>query len=353
MNRHLYRTLVMALAAVALAVTASPADARKDKKKAEEQAQAEELKEIESAEDGVLLEAIPDVPGPRRTIAVGKFETNGSPAEVYTGMPVESGLAAMMVTALREAGRFIVVERAQLQQVLAEQELAAGKLTKQEGRAEVGQLFNAQIIVYGAVTEFGDADRGGGFSIGVGGGSPLGKSTTAGASIQSNTGKVAIDIRLVDTTTGEVVDSFTVKEKAKSKSFDIAGGYSGISMGTNQFYKTPLGEASRKAITRAVAMIAKRAGNVTWSSQVVEVEGAGLYISSGANAGLKAGDQFMIERIVKKLTDPSTGEVLSIRKAQLATVTLTSVEPKISYGSFALTGADAPQRGDLVFKTGP
>lgn len=352
MRGRVCRSLVGVFAAVALVVGVSPADARK-KKDEEPPAQTQELQEIESAEDGVLLEAIPDVPGPRRTIAVGKFETNGSPAEVYTGMPVESGLAAMMVTALREAGRFIVVERAQLQQVLAEQELGAGKLTRQEGRAEVGQLFNAQIIVYGAVTEFGDADRGGGFSIGVGGGSPLGKSTTAGASIQSNTGKVAIDIRLVDTTTGEVVDSFTVKEKAKSKSFDIAGGYSGIGMGTNQFYKTPLGEASRKAITRAVAMIARRAGSVTWSSQVVEVEGAGLYISSGANAGLKAGDQFMIERVVKKLTDPTSGEVLSIRKAQLATVTLTSVEPKISYGSFAPIGADAPQRGDLVYKTGP
>jgi curli biogenesis system outer membrane secretion channel CsgG len=305
------------------------------------------------AEEGVLLEPVPEVPGPRRTVAVGGFETNGTPEQVYTGMPVESGLAAMLVTALRESGRFIVVERTHLQQVLAEQELAAGSLTKKEGRPEVGQLYNAQLIIYGAVTEFGAADKGGGFSVGVGGGGLLGNKTTAGASIQSNTGKVAIDIRLVDTTTGEVVDSFTVKEKAKSKSFDVAGGYSGITMGTNRFYKTPLGEASRKAITRAVAMIAQRAGGVNWTSLVVEVDGETVYINAGDNAGLRPGDQFLVERVVKKLTDPATGETLSIRKAQLATVTLTTVEPKLSYGNYAVVGGEAPQRGDLVVKAGP
>ncbi|HPF47864.1 MAG: hypothetical protein KDF58_08435 [Alphaproteobacteria bacterium] len=301
------------------------------------------------AEEGILDGKIPQVKGPRRTVAVGKFDSIGSFAANYGDWSIGGGLSSMFVTALREADRFIVVERANLQQVLAEQELAAGGLTRQEGRPQSGNLQNAQIIIYGAVTEFDAGNKGGGLSLGVSSGA-LGSLLGGGASLQGKSGTVGLDIRLVDTSSGEIIDSFSVKETAKSRSFDVNAGYKGINLGTNQFYKTPLGQAARKAITKAVQNIARKSEDVKWSSSVVEYDGSEIYLNFGENAGLKSGDKFVVERVIKRLTDPTTGEVLSVRKKELGIITLTGVEERLSYGDYAAIDTTPPERGDMAVK---
>jgi len=301
------------------------------------------------AEEGILDGKIPQVKGPRRTVAVGKFDSIGSFAANYGDWSIGGGLSSMFVTALREADRFIVVERANLQQVLAEQELAAGGLTRQEGRPQSGNLQNAQIIIYSAVTEFDAGNKGGGLSLGVSSGA-LGSLLGGGASLQGKSGTVGLDIRLVDTSSGEIIDSFSVKETAKSRSFDVNAGYKGINLGTNQFYKTPLGQAARKAITKAVQNIARKSEDVKWSSSVVEYDGSEIYLNFGENAGLKSGDKFVVERVIKRLTDPTTGEVLSVRKKELGIITLTGVEERLSYGDYAAIDTTPPERGDMAVK---
>ncbi|MEZ5758351.1 MAG: CsgG/HfaB family protein [Emcibacteraceae bacterium] len=301
------------------------------------------------AEEGILDGKIPQVKGPRRTVAVGKFDSIGSFAANYGDWSIGGGLSSMFVTALREADRFIVVERANLQQVLAEQELAAGGLTRQEGRPQSGNLQNAQIIIYGAVTEFDAGNKGGGLSLGVSSGA-LGSLLGGGASLQGKSGTVGLDIRLVDTSSGEIIDSFSVKETAKSRSFDVNAGYKGMNLGTNQFYKTPLGQAARKAITKAVQNIARKSEYVKWSSSVVEFDGSEIYLNYGENAGLKSGDKFVVERIVRRLTDPTTGELLSVRKKELGIITLTGVEERLSYGDYAAIDTTPPERGDMAVK---
>ncbi len=57
---------------------------------------------------------------------------------------------------------------------------------------------------------------------------------------------------------------------------------------------------------------------------------------------------FMIERVVKKLTDPTTLEVLSIRKKALGIIEIAGVEKKVSFGPFQPLEVEPPQRGDLV-----
>ena len=123
-----------------------------------------------------------------------------------------------------------------------------------------------------------------------------------------------------------------------------------INIGTNQFYNTPLGEATREAITQAVEKIVARGGQVQWSSLVVDYDGQDVYVNAGQNARLNVGDRFVVQRIVKTFTDPSTGEVLGTRKAELGVVTLSGVDPKMSYGSYMPLQQAPPQRGDLVMQ---
>jgi hypothetical protein len=169
-----------------------------------------------------------------------------------------------------------------------------------------------------------------------------------GLSQQSTKGTVGMDIRVVDTTTGVVLETHRVRESISSEGWDVSAGYKGVSFGTNQFDKTPLGQASRAAIVRAVEFIAVRAEKTPWTGQVVEYDGKRLYINAGERSGMKAGDQLMIERAGKVMTDPTTGEVLSVRKEEIGVLRLTKVEEKISSGSFTPLSSKPPQRGDFA-----
>src|SRR5690606_2099127 len=72
------------------------------------------------ADPGVLTGKVPAVKGPKRVVAVARFDAVGSFTAVYGNWDVGGGLEAMLITALMESGRFIVVERAHIQPILAE-----------------------------------------------------------------------------------------------------------------------------------------------------------------------------------------------------------------------------------------
>ncbi|MCP5366387.1 MAG: hypothetical protein H6907_16870 [Hyphomicrobiales bacterium] len=328
--------LVLALAAL---VAAGPAVA-------DEQAQ-------------VLTDPVPQIQGPKRVVAVGKFDAVGAFKQKYGDWDVGGGVSSMLTTALKESDRFIVLERANVSQILSEQELKGQKLVHQGSGPQIGKIIGVNIMIYGSVVEFGADDQGGGFSLGAsgssgggGGGGLLGSVLSAAVSKQSSSGKVVLEVRFVDTTTTEILEVFRAAEDIDNSSWDLSLGYKGISMGTNQFYKTPLGHAVRKAITRIVIQAAARANQTPWSAQVVEFDQQEIYINAGGRAGVRVGDRFQVERIVKIFTDPSTGQILGKRKKVVGTIELTGVEDKLAFGSFVPLSNLEPQRGDLVVMEG-
>lgn len=299
----------------------------------------------------ILTEEIREIEGPKRVVAVGKFDAIGAFKEKYGDWDIGGGVSAMMTTALQESGRFIVMERANVNQILSEQQLKGQNLVHQGSGPQVGKIIGVNLMVYGSVTEFGTDDEGGGFSIGGSGGG-IGSLLSGALSRQSSSGRVAMDIRIVDTTTTEVLETYKVSEEIESSSFDVNFGAEGMNLGTNQFYKTPLGGAVRQAITRAVQQIAVEANDVPWSANVVDVDAQELYINAGGRAGLRKGDKFNIKRTTKVFTDPNTGQVLSSRQKTLGVLEVTGVEPKLSYGTFLPLSDLQPQRGDMVVWTG-
>lgn len=288
----------------------------------------------------------PKLSGPKRTVAVGKFDAIGAFTSKYGGWDIGGGLAAMLTSALVHSGQFVVIERAELKEVLSEQELKAGGLVNRETGPKLGKLAGVQFLIYGAVTEFGAQDKGGGLNLGISGfgGLPF----QFGGATESATGKVAMDIRVVDTTTGEILESHTVSKMIESSAFNLSAGYSGISLGGDQFEKTPLGEATRGAIQDAVAAIIATAGKVPWTGLVIDADGGEIYINAGARSGLKKGDMFMIERVVKTFTDPATGQVLGTRRKALGVLKLSGVQAKMAFGGYSRLEKELPRRGDMV-----
>ena len=294
----------------------------------------------------VLTRPVGMVTGPKRVVSVGKFDSIGAFNAKYGEWDIGGGLSAMLTTALTESGRFIVLERAQLRQLTTEQELKASGVTNPETGPELGKLAGVQFLIFGAVTEFGADDRGGGFSFGGarGGSNPL----SGALSTQSASGAVAMDVRIVDASTGQVTEVYKVKEPLESRGMDLSFGAKGMSLGSNQFLRTPLGEAVRRAITQVVDRLVAEANRRPWLGLVVEVNGREIVINAGANSGLRPGDRFVIERVGRKMTDPATGEVLAVRRQEVAFVEVTSVEEKIAIGTFEALANEPPRRGDTV-----
>lgn len=135
--------------------------------------------------------------------------------EFRSGVPELSAAAAadMFTTALIDSGQFRVVERAELNQtVVREKQLnAAGQTT---GTAAQKQLRGAQYIFEGTVSETnsGQSQKQGGLNIG---------GLTLGGSRNQDT--IAIDVRILDADTGEVLDSIAVRKPVKSSGSSLGG----------------------------------------------------------------------------------------------------------------------------------
>lgn len=338
--------LVAALATLALCALADPTAALA-KKKGNKSDRIDAAKHAAS----LLSAPLPEIPGPRRTVAVMKFTARHDFLRQYGLSDVGGGLTAMLTTALVESGRFIVLERANLGDAFAEQELGASGLVTNESAARVGAVTGAQWIVTGAVTEFSAVAKGRGFSIGLGGlGGFGGKRDKLGVGLspQSKRGIVGVDVRVIDAATSEVVAAFHVRKDIKSKGLKVSLDYDDVSLGGNNFIKTPLGVAARAAINDVAQQFAGVVAREAWSGQVVDFTDGEIAINAGGDAGVRDGDTFRVYRVTKVLTDPATGQTIGRRTKPIGRVVIGGVESQVAFGSFEPTADGTPRRGDVV-----
>lgn len=171
------------------------------------------------------------------SIGVSEFKNETSASWWYSD--VGRDLAGMLTNELASLGKFKIVERAKLGAVLDEQDLAdSGRISKSSG-AKIGKLTGAQYLVFATVTSFDSQSRGTGGGVSFRGISVGGKKEDA---------YIAVDLRVVDTTTGEIAYSRTVE--ARASSYGIAGGVSrgGFSGQLGKYENTPTGKAIRAVI---------------------------------------------------------------------------------------------------------
>lgn len=199
---------------------------------------------------------LPPYSGPRARIAVADFDVKAARAYGEIG----TGLREMLVTALVNSSRFSVVERQVLDAVMKEQELgASGAANQNAGGAQRGMIKTADLIITAAVTEFEPNASGGG--AGFGGGGHVASGVLGGLIGGSmNKAHMALDIRIIDASTSEVLASTRVQGQAK----DWAGGFMagfmgswGLGAGLNAYANTPMEKAIRVCIIEAVKYIAQ------------------------------------------------------------------------------------------------
>lgn len=148
-------------------------------------------------------------------------------------------LAGMVTNELAGTGNFRVVERSKLEHVLREQDLGATGRVRKGTAAKLGKLTGAKYLVMGTLTAFEQSSQGTGGGLSFGGISIGGKQEKA---------YMAVDLRVVDTTSGEIAFSRTVEANSSSSGFNLGlykGGFGGK---LAQHKKTPVGKAIRAVI---------------------------------------------------------------------------------------------------------
>jgi curli biogenesis system outer membrane secretion channel CsgG len=286
--------------------------------------------------DDAAATQLPEYKGVKQAVGVSDFTNEASYRSQWT---LGDNLRFMLESALFETGRFVIVERAELGNVMAEQDLqAGGRAAASTDVAQTGKIRSARYIASGAVTEVSDDTSGDGGGIGIRG---------LRIGVSSSKSAVVVMVKLIDTTTGEVVASKRIRGEAGKTGLRLGVARHGVGGDLSSFAKTPLGEAAQDCIDQAVKFIAENMEDFEIEGSVVTLAGDQIVVSLGENYGIGAGQKLTVRTEGEILTDPATGAVLDkIEGETIATIEVTRVRDKISYCK--LLDGTMPERGATV-----
>jgi curli biogenesis system outer membrane secretion channel CsgG len=148
-------------------------------------------------------------------------------------------LQDMLISELASTKAFRVLERKEIDAVMGEQNMSASGRVDKATKVKMGKLKGAQYLVAATVSAYEENTSGTGGGIGIAGFSIGGKKEKA---------YMAVDLKVIDTTTGEIADARTVEASSSSGGLSLGGHIGILSGGLSQYSKTPTGKAIRACI---------------------------------------------------------------------------------------------------------
>lgn len=178
-------------------------------------------------------------------LAVIEFSNTTAAGWWTGGMGTE--LADMLTNELAATEKFKMVERKQLASVLGEQDLGASGRVSAKTAAKVGKMTGAKFLVSGTVSAYEEDVKGSGGAIRVKG---IGLGGSKGEAY------MAIDLRVIDSTTGEIEFTRTVEARSSSKSIGVSASKGSVGGSFGKMEKTPAGKAIRACVIEASEYLA-------------------------------------------------------------------------------------------------
>ena len=164
--------------------------------------------------------------------------TNQTSAGWWSGS-MGSELQDMLAAELANIGAFQVLERKEIDAVLGEQNLGASGRIDSQTKAKIGKIKGAKYLVAGTVSAFEEQTSGTGGGISIMGLSVGGKNDKA---------YMAVDLKVIDTTTGEIVDARTIEASSTSYGLALGASVGSVSGNLGNYEKTPTGKAIRACV---------------------------------------------------------------------------------------------------------
>jgi hypothetical protein len=227
----------------------------------------------------------------------------------------------MLMTRLIDSDRFIVVERADLDVIAAEQRITG---------ADSSSLIGVDTIVVGSVNEFG-------------------RRTEGQAGFLSSTMRQAVDarvsIRLVDVDTGVAFFSADGQGSATNEAGEVAG------FGSRAGYDGTLNDRAISAsIDDLVNNIIIELHDRPWRTDILEIQGQQVFIAGGERMGIRAGDEFELVARGETVVSRTTGLPITLPGTAIARVRVLSFfgDGELSEGSVAeIISGSLPPSADL------
>jgi curli biogenesis system outer membrane secretion channel CsgG len=274
-----------------------------------------------------------------------------------TQVDIGQGISALLTSKVSQDGKFTVVERRKVANIMKEQDFGASNRVKKGTAARIGQIRGADFTLMGDIVVFGRDDRRNAAGVGVGvsgAGGVIGGSKSTGKAV------VVLAYRLVDNESSEIVASGEARGESQRTSKGGMGGFfaggvlvgGGFSSNASNFGQTIIGEAVMDAVAKLSADLSNRGAGAASSAKEIEVEanvadisGSNITINAGSAAGITNGMKLTVFRKGKEIKDPTTGEVLDVQTDRIGELVITSVRERIATGAYS--GA-AAKVGDIV-----
>jgi curli biogenesis system outer membrane secretion channel CsgG len=300
----------------------------------------------------------------KKRVAVVDFDyatvQSGVNALFGANKDIGKGIADLLVDKLVQGGTFSVIERKQLDKILAEQNFANSDRADASTAAKIARVLGVDAIIIGSITQFGRDDK----KTDVGGGAlgnVTGRFGLGGVRKTQSSAVVQVTARMIDTSTAEILASVTAKNEASRSGTGILGSGgsvygpeagAGIDMASRNFADTIIGEATTKTVSDLAKQLESKAG--TLPTVAVSIDGlvadaapdGTVIINVGSKNGVKVGDKLSIKRKVRDVRDPATGKILRSIEDPVGAITITEVDTGSAVGKFSGTGT--AKVGDTV-----
>jgi curli biogenesis system outer membrane secretion channel CsgG len=279
-------------------------------------------------------------PTRRPRVAVLDFDyatvQSASNAMFGTDIDVGKGISDLLITNLVKDGTFSVFERQALDKLMAEQNFSNSNRADPATAARLGKLAGVDVIIIGAITEFGNETKN--QNVGGSGGNWHGFGV-GGIGHSNSKANVVINARIVNVDTGEIVAVGAGAGQSSRSSTSLLGGggnwhgfgSGNVDFGSSNFQNTIIGEATKAAVDKLTADLESSSSKVTVRTIKVDglvaaVDGGQIVLNVGAKAGVKVGDQLQVLRVTKEIKDPATGAIIRRLSSTVGVIRATDVD---------------------------
>jgi curli biogenesis system outer membrane secretion channel CsgG len=230
----------------------------------------------------------------KRKVAIGRFtnETRYGKA-LLTGDqidPLGRQTSDMLSARLVESGKYIVLERPDLNLARNEQQLSGMN----------GNIVGADTLIVGSLTEFG-------------------RSIEAQSGFLSNTKKqvarAKVELRLVDVRTGRVFFSASGSGEASTEAGTVFG------FGSEAGYDATLNDrAIGAAISDVLNELISKLEERPWRSDILKTEGSRVFISGGERQGVQPGDELAVMEPSESVRSGQSGFDIALPPSKVAEI---------------------------------
>ncbi|MBE9537266.1 MAG: hypothetical protein IMF07_08805 [Proteobacteria bacterium] len=252
------------------------------------------------------------------TIAVLDFENK---VQLRYKWNIGRGVRDLLVDELVRSRHYEVLTRSELGSVINEIETQKSPYFRKEGKVASGKLKNAKYLIKGSITDFTH----------VAGGGIRAFASKLGLGIGGDVALVSVTLYVIDIESGEVVASESLSGKAYAGNIKFEAFYSKVGFGGKAFYRTPLGKATKEAISKCIKSISRAIAQNKWHPRVVKVNNSNIIISGGIDRALKTGSKWVAYEKGAELIDPASGDILGTEEDIIVgIVQITEVKDKHS-----------------------